>query len=84
MTFFIQADSADFLHRISWTLCVRFTYCLFQSELKHGALGLCSLFTFKQVFGQLQQRRKRNGPKNTFWLQTSINFLWLIQDSAHW
>ena len=74
MTFFIQTDSADCLHRISWTLCVLFTYCLFQGELKHGALGLCSLFTFKQVFGQLQQIRKRNRRKNTFWFKIVLNF----------
>ena len=33
---------------------VCFLHSLFQSELKQGALGLCSLFTFKQAFGQLQ------------------------------
>ena len=32
-------------------------------SVKHGALGLCSLFTFKQAFGQLQQIRRRNGLK---------------------
>ena len=48
------------------TLRLLFTYCLFQSERKHGAFGLCSLFTFKQAFGQLQQIRKRNGLKNAF------------------
>ena len=53
MTFFIQTDSTDCLRKIFCTLCLRFTYCLFQGELKHGALGLCSLFTFKQAFGQL-------------------------------
>ena len=58
--FFIQTDSTDCLHKISCTLCLLFTYCLFQSALKHGSLGLSSLFTFKQVFGQLQQIRKRN------------------------
>ena len=60
MTFFIQTDSTDCLHRISCTLCLLFTYCLFQSALKHGALGLCSVFAFKQAFGQLQQIRKMN------------------------
>ena len=33
---------------------------------RHSALGLCSLLTFEQAFGQLQQIRKRNGLKNTF------------------
>ena len=66
MTFFIQADSADCLHRISCTLCLLFIYCLFQAELTHIVLGLYSLFTFEQAFGQLQQIRKRNGLKNTF------------------
>ena len=56
----MQTDSTDCLHRISCTLCLLFTYCLFQSALKHGALGLCSVFAFKQAFGQLQQIRKRN------------------------
>ena len=47
--------------------------------LKHSALGLCSLSTFKQAFaGQLQQIRKRNGLKNTFQLHIRFNFLWLI------
>ena len=63
MTFFTQTDSADCLHRIFCTLCLLCTYGLFQSELRHGALGLCSLFIFKQAFGQLQQIRKRNGLK---------------------
>ena len=65
MTFFIQTDSTDCLHRISCTLCLLFTYCLFQSALKQGASGLYSLFTFKQAFGQLQQIRKRNELANT-------------------
>ena len=47
--FFIQTDSTDCLHRISCTLCLLFTYCLFQSALKHGNLGICSLFTFKEA-----------------------------------
>ena len=66
MTLFIQTDSADCLHGISCTLCLLFIYCLFQSEVKHGALVLCSLFTFKQAFRQLQQMRKNNELKNTF------------------
>ena len=33
---------------------------------RNSALGLCSLLTFEQAFGQLQQIRKRNGLKNTF------------------
>ena len=53
MTFSIQTDSADYLPKISCTLGFLFTYCLFQGELKHGALGLCSLFTFQQAFRQL-------------------------------
>ena len=36
-----------------------YVFCLFQGELKHSTLGLCSLFTFKQAFGQLQQVRKK-------------------------
>ena len=66
MIFFIQTDSTDCLHRTSYVLCLLFTYCLFQGGLKHGALELCSLFTFKQAFGQLQEIRKRNELKNTF------------------
>ena len=62
MTFFIQTDSTDSLHRISCELCLLFTYCLFQGELKHDIPGLCSLFAYKQAFGQLQQIRKRNEP----------------------
>ena len=50
MTFFIQTDSADCLHKTSCTLCLLFPYSLFQSALKHGALGLYSLFTFKEAF----------------------------------
>ena len=73
MTFFIQTDSTDCLHRISCTLCLLFTYCLFQSALKHVALSLCSLFTFKQAFGQLQQIIKRNELANTFQLHNRIN-----------
>ena len=84
MTFFIQTDSVDCLHRISCTLCLLCTYCLFQSELKHGALGLCSLFTSKQAFGQLQQIRKRNELKNISLVHKRINVLWLIQGSAYW
>ena len=42
--FFTQTDSADCLHRFSCTLFLLFTYCLFQNELKHGALELCRLF----------------------------------------
>ena len=66
MTFLIQNDSTDRLHRIPCTLGFLITYCLFQSELKHGALGLCSSFTFKQAFVLLQQIRKKNELKNTF------------------
>ena len=77
MTFFIQTNSADCLHRISSVLCLLFTYSIFQGELKHGALGFCSLCTFKRAFGQLQQIRKRNRLKNTFQLHNRINFLWL-------
>ena len=84
MTFFIQTDSADCLHRISCTLSLLFKYCLFQSERKQSALGLCSLCTFKQTFGQLQQIWKRNKLKNTFWLHNRVNFLSLIQGSAYW
>ena len=58
-SFLTLVSTTDFLHRISCT-CLLFTYCLFQSELKHGALGLCSVFTFKQAFGQLQQIKKRS------------------------
>ena len=58
-TFFPQTDSLDCLHKISCTLCVLFTYCLFQSELKQSAYELCSLFIFKQFFGQLQQIGKK-------------------------
>ena len=42
---------------------------LFQIELNHAALGLCSLFTFKQAFGYLQQIRKRDQCKNIFQLK---------------
>ena len=40
MTIFIQTDSTDCFHVISCTLNLLFTYCIFQGELKHGALGL--------------------------------------------
>ena len=84
MTFFTQTNSADCLHRISCTLCLLFTYYLLKNELKHSALELCSLFTSKQAFGLLQQIRKTNELKNTFYLHNRFNFLWLIQGSAYW
>ena len=62
--------------------CVCFLHIFFQGELKYGALGLCSLFTFKQVFEQLQQI-KGNRRKNTFYLNNRIKFPWLIQSSAY-
>ena len=50
---------------ISSTLCLLFTYCIFQGELKHAALEFFySLFTFKQAFWQLQQLTKRNELKS--------------------
>ena len=66
-TFFIQTDSPDCLQRISCTVCLLYImFVFFQDELNHSVLGLCSLFTFKHTFGQLQQMRKRNEVMNTF------------------
>ena len=62
---------------------VCFLHIVFLKVLKRSDLGLCSLFTFKQAFGQLQEITKRNELKNTFYLHNRIKFLWLIQSSAY-